>query len=100
LAKDLTPPRLYRFSRRVRRKYFTPKKLLTTEAGADYYDDSFENSDALPTFKEIEQRLRTLGCTKEQISRHLDQVAKSRTQPAEQKPSTGPIGHSVVRAGT
>jgi len=42
LAKDLTPPRLYRFSRRIRRKYFTPKKILDSEAGADYYDDSFE----------------------------------------------------------
>jgi hypothetical protein len=52
-----------------------------------HYDDSFDNSDALPTIKEIEQRLRTLGCTKEQISRHLDQVAKSRVHPAEQKPS-------------
>jgi SAM-dependent methyltransferase len=41
LAKDLTPPRLYRFSRRIRRK-FIPKKLLTSEAGADYYDESFE----------------------------------------------------------
>jgi hypothetical protein len=30
---------------------------------------------------------RTLGCTKEQISRHLDQLAKSRTQPAEQMPT-------------
>ena len=53
----------------------------------EHYDDSLESSDALPSVNEIEQRLRTLGCTKEQISRHLDQVAKSRTQPAEQKPS-------------
>ena len=53
----------------------------------EHYDDSFENLDALPTVKEIEQRLRTLGCTKEQISRHLNQVAKSRIQPAEQKPT-------------
>ena len=52
----------------------------------EHYDDSFENSYALPTVKEIGQRLRTLGCTKEQISRHLDQVAKSQTQLAEQKP--------------
>ena len=42
LAKDLTPPRLWRFGRRMQRKYFKPKKLLTSEAGADYYDDSFE----------------------------------------------------------
>jgi hypothetical protein len=53
----------------------------------EHYDDSFANSDALPSVKEIEQRLRTLGCTNEQISRHLDQVAKSRTQPAERKPN-------------
>jgi hypothetical protein len=51
----------------------------------EHYDDSFENLDALPTVKEIEQRLRTSGCTKEQISRHLNQVAKSRIQPAERK---------------
>ena len=53
----------------------------------EHYDDSFENSDAFPTVKEIEERLRTLGCTKDQISRHLDQVAKSRTQPAGRNPT-------------
>jgi 2-polyprenyl-3-methyl-5-hydroxy-6-metoxy-1,4-benzoquinol methylase len=42
LAKDLTPPRLYRFTRRMRRRYFSPKKLLKSEATAEYYDESFE----------------------------------------------------------
>ena len=53
----------------------------------EQYDDTFETLDPPPTIKEIEKRLRKLGCTKEQINRHLDQVAKSRTQPAEQKPT-------------
>jgi len=50
-----------------------------------YDDNTFENSEASPTVKEIEKRLRKLGCTKEQVSRHLDQVTKSRTQPSQQK---------------
>jgi hypothetical protein len=33
-----------------------------------------------PTIQEIERRLRKLGCTKEQVKRHLDQVAMSRTE--------------------
>ena len=48
----------------------------------EQYDDTFETVDAPPTIKEIEKRLRKLGCTKEQVSRHLDQVTKSRTAPA------------------
>jgi hypothetical protein len=51
------------------------------------YDDTFESSETSPTIKEIEKRLRKLGCTKEQVSRHVEQVTKSRTQPAEQKRS-------------
>ena len=45
------------------------------------YDDTLETVDALPTIKEIEKRLRKLGCTKEQVNRHLDQVTKSRAAP-------------------
>ena len=45
----------------------------------EQYDDTFEPVDSPPTIKEIEKRLRKLGCTKEQVSRHLDQVTKSRT---------------------
>ena len=45
----------------------------------EQYDHTFETVDAPPTIKEIEKRLRKLGCTKEQVSRHLDQVTKSRT---------------------
>jgi|GEM_PF-1573722 hypothetical protein len=38
-----------------------------------------------PTIQEIERRLRKLGCTKEQVKRHLDQVAMSRTEAAREK---------------
>jgi hypothetical protein len=38
-----------------------------------------------PTIQEIERRLRKLGCTKEQVKRHLDQVAMSRTETAREK---------------
>ena len=51
----------------------------------EQYDDTFETVDAPPTIKEIEKRLRKLGCTKEQVSRHLDQVTKSRTAPGSEK---------------
>ena len=51
----------------------------------EQYDDTFETLETLETIKEIEKRLRKLGCTKEQVSRHLDQVTKSRTQPTQQK---------------
>ena len=51
----------------------------------EQYDDSFDNVETAPTVKEIEKRLRKLGCTKEQVSRHLDQVTKSRTQPTKQQ---------------
>ena len=36
-------------------------------------------------FEEIERRLGKLGCTKEQVRRHLDQVAVSRTEAAREK---------------
>jgi hypothetical protein len=39
-----------------------------------------------PTIKEIERRLRKLVCTKEQVRRHLDQVAMSRIEAAKPKP--------------
>ena len=50
----------------------------------EQYDDTFESVDAPPTIKEIEKR-RKLGCTKEQVSRHLDQVTKSRSARASEK---------------
>ena len=56
----------------------------------EQYDDTFETVDAPPTIKEIEKRLRKLGCTKEQVSRHLDQVTKSRTAPASEKGTQEP----------
>jgi hypothetical protein len=42
--------------------------------------------ESLPTIEEIERRLRKLGCTKEQVRRHLDQVAMSRIEAARGKP--------------
>ena len=51
----------------------------------EQYDDTFETVDAPPTIKEIEKRLRKLGCTKEQVSRHLDQVTRSRTAAVSEK---------------
>ena len=39
-----------------------------------------------PTIEEIERRLRKLGCTKEQVRRHLDQVAMNRIEAAKPKP--------------
>ena len=53
----------------------------------EQYDDTFEDEEPAPTLKEIERRLRKLGCTKDQVSRHLDQVTKSRAQPTEPKRS-------------
>ena len=51
----------------------------------EQYDDTFEPIDSPPPIKEIEKRLRKLGCTKEQVSRHLDQVTKSRTAPVSER---------------
>ena len=39
-----------------------------------------------PTIEEIERHLRKLGCTKEQVTRHLEQVAMSRIEAAKEKP--------------
>jgi hypothetical protein len=61
----------------------------------EQYDDTFENSESLPTIKEIEKRLRKLGCTKDQVSRHLEQVTKSRTQPTKQQKRTKTRPHRL-----
>ena len=54
----------------------------------EQYDelDTFENVESWPTFEEIERRLRKLGCTEEQVRRHLDQVEMSRIEAAREKP--------------
>jgi hypothetical protein len=52
----------------------------------EQYDDTFENVETSPSIKEIEKRLRRLGCTKDQVRRHLDQVTRSRTEPIGKKP--------------
>ena len=48
--------------------------------------DTFEKVESGPTIEEIERRLRKLGCTKEQVRRHLEQVAMSRSEAAKGKP--------------
>jgi hypothetical protein len=48
--------------------------------------DTFEKVESWPTIEEIERRLRKLGCTKEQVRRHLDQVAMSRIEAVRAKP--------------
>ena len=47
----------------------------------EQYDDLFEAAEAAPPIKDIEKRLRKLGCTKEQVRRHIEHVTKSRTEP-------------------
>ena len=47
----------------------------------EQYDDTFEADEVPPpSIKEIEKRLRKLGCTKEQVRRHVEHVTKSRTE--------------------
>ena len=64
-----------------------------------YNDDIFENVEVQPTIKEIEKQLRKLGCTKEQVRRHVHQVITSRTDAAKEKPkSPRPKGFDWFRA--
>src|SRR5262249_17020441 len=56
-----------------------------TRMNMDQYDDTFESEDNSPTVEEIEKRLRKLGCTEEQVSRHLDLLTRSRSQSSKQK---------------
>ena len=60
----------------------------------EQYDelDTFENVESWPTIEEIERRLRKLGCTQEQMRRHLDQVATSRIESAKEKLKPGSKG--------
>ncbi len=53
----------------------------------EQYDelDTFEKVESWPTIEDIERRLRKLGCTKEQVRRHLDQVEMSRIEAAGEK---------------
>jgi hypothetical protein len=47
--------------------------------------DTFEKVESWPTMEEIERRLQKLGCTKEQVRRHIDRVAMSRIEAAREK---------------
>jgi hypothetical protein len=53
----------------------------------EQYNDTFEDVEHAPSLKQIEKRLRKLGCTKDQVGRHLEQVTKSRAQPVKEKRS-------------
>jgi hypothetical protein len=44
-----------------------------------------------PTIEEIERQLRKLGCTQEQVKRHVDQVALSRSEAAREKRKPGSL---------
>ena len=44
----------------------------------EQYDDTFEAQEAPPpNIKEIEKRLQKLGCTKEQVRRHIEHMTNS-----------------------
>jgi hypothetical protein len=47
--------------------------------------NAFEKVESWPTIEQIERRLRKLGCTKEQVRRHLDQVAMTRIEAAKER---------------
>jgi hypothetical protein len=49
------------------------------------YDREPEQAELLPTIKEIEVRLRKLGCTREQVRHHVDQVTVGRQIPERPK---------------
>jgi len=52
----------------------------------EQYDDTFEAEESQAvSIKDIEKHLRKLGCTKEQVRRHVNQVTKSRTEPVSKK---------------
>jgi len=68
----------------------------------EQYDelDTFENVESWPTTEEIERRLRKLGCTKEQVRRHLDQVEMSRIEAANEKHKSRSRRASIGKATT
>jgi hypothetical protein len=46
------------------------------------YDyDTFDQAEFVPTIKAIEVRLRKLGCTKDQVRLHVEQVTLGRQVP-------------------
>ena len=71
------------------------QEISPTRIAMEKYDDEFDTFEKAgssptrvenwPTIEEIERRLQKLGCTEEQVKRHLDQVAVSRTETAREK---------------
>jgi hypothetical protein len=46
----------------------------------EQYDDTFEAEESQAvSIKDIEKHLRKLGCTKEQVRRHVDQVTYTKS---------------------
>jgi hypothetical protein len=50
----------------------------------EHVHHTFDAVETLPTLNEIEKQLRKLGCTKEQVRRHVDQMTVSRSQDAKE----------------
>jgi hypothetical protein len=60
-------------------------EFRATFCAAQYNNHTVENAATSPSIKEIEKRLRKLRCTKEQVRRHVDQLAMSRTVPTKER---------------
>jgi len=58
---------------------------ISLRLAMEQYDDTFEAEEAPPSIQEIEKHLRKLGCTKEQVRRHIEHVTQSRTEPVNKK---------------
>ena len=60
----------------------------------EQYDDTFEADEVPPpSIKEIEKRLRHLGCTKEQVRRHIEDLTKSRNEPVSKRRGQEPLAY-------
>ena len=52
----------------------------------EQYDDTFEAQEAPPpNIQEIEKRLQKLGCTKQQVRRHIEHMTNSRNETLSKK---------------
>jgi hypothetical protein len=67
----------------------------------EQYDDTFESSEATPSIKQIEKRLRKLGCTKDRqpSSRPGDQEPSSTrgTQAQQESPPSNRLALEALR---
>jgi hypothetical protein len=51
----------------------------------NYEHDTFDQVELLPTIKAIEVQLRKLGCTRDQVRLHVEQVTLGRQAPEQPK---------------